>query len=100
MLKKVKRKMADEFVPIVINREAMEDLLQSISPLDGMQEREETIVKWHTTAPPRPDEYLVSVKWMGKIKVFVDYYNETLGFMEFHDDVIAWAYSPEPFKEE
>lgn len=99
MLKKIKRKVVDDFVPIVINKEAMEDLLQSISPLDEAQ-KEETMVRWHTTAPPRPGEYLVSVKWMNKIKVFVDYYNETLGFMEFHDDVIAWAYLPEPFKEE
>lgn len=99
MLKKIKRKVVDDFVPIVINKEAMEDLLQSISPLDEAQ-KEETMVRWHITVPPRPGEYLVSVKWMDKIKVFVDYYNETLGFMEFRDNVIAWAHLPEPFKEE
>lgn len=58
------------------------------------------MTEWHTLTPPEPGAYLVSVKWLGTVKVFVDYYNDILGFMEFHDNVIAWTYLPEPYKEE
>ena len=52
---------------------------------------------WHTGTPPDDGAYLVSVRWIDKVIVFVDYYNSTLGFMEFHDDVLAWAELPEPY---
>lgn len=52
---------------------------------------------WYTGTPPKDGAYLVTVRWMGKVKVFVDYYNSTLGFMEFHDDVLAWTELPEPY---
>ena len=67
--------------------------------VDSYMYRRTTMI-WHTGVPPEPGAYLVTVRWMGKMKIFVDYYHDVLGFMEFHDDVAAWAYLPEPYKEE
>lgn len=58
------------------------------------------MIEWHTGEPPENGAYLVTVRWMGKVKVFVDYYWEPIGFSEFHDDVLAWAILPDPWKGE
>ncbi len=54
--------------------------------------------KWYTGSPETDGFYLVTVQWMGRRLVFVDRYTEMLGFEEYHDDVLAWAYLPEPFR--
>lgn len=55
---------------------------------------------WHTGCPVREGRYLVTITWMGKRLVFTDYWIEPLGWDEWHDDVVAWAELPEPYRGE
>ncbi|MCR5006531.1 MAG: hypothetical protein K6A77_11580 [Clostridiales bacterium] len=48
----------------------------------------------------REGRYLVTITWMGKRLVFTDYWIEPLGWDEWHDDVVAWAELPEPYRGE
>ena len=59
--------------------------------------RKERIMTWYTGSPPENGEYLVTVRIRKRNIVQVDYWLEPIGFVDWHDDVLAWAYLPDPW---
>lgn len=58
------------------------------------------MIEWHTEEPPRNGSYLVTVRINNRNIVSADYWIEPIGFVDWHDDVLAWAILPEPWKGE
>lgn len=59
--------------------------------------RKERIMTWYTGSPPENALYLVAVSINKRIILSADYWEEPIGFVDWHDDVLAWAYLPEPW---
>ena len=58
------------------------------------------MIEWHTGEPPENALYLVAVSINKRIILSADYWEEPIGFVDWHDDVLAWAILPEPWKGE
>lgn len=59
------------------------------------------MIEWHTDEPPKDGWYLVTVRsYFNMWFVSVDRWEVPIGFVEWHDDVLAWAILPEPWKGE